>query len=178
MEEWHVNARPTYFRRRIYIYLIALPVMIYASLIAMHNLFGIDLSGGWLGEPRSASSGQQGAVLMGLPTYFFFFGKTILQYCRGNPRRYFLIDDTCVRIIEPLKRSIPWSKIEEIRFWNDYGVHKLRIRGKFRRNVSIKIQHLDTDRDELVRRFEAIAHDKKIEFTLEAENRKRGFFDS
>ncbi len=66
--------------RKVVIFVISLPLMLYAFPTAINNIFGIDLTGGWMGQRDPVGAGY--AVVLGSPIYVYHFFKSISDFIK------------------------------------------------------------------------------------------------
>lgn len=66
--------------RKVVIFIISLPLMLYAFPAAVNNIFGIDLTGGWMGQRDPVGAGY--VVVLGSPIYVYHFVKSISDYIK------------------------------------------------------------------------------------------------
>lgn len=65
---------------KVVIFSMSLPVAIYAFLTSLNDVFGIDLTGTWMGERDPVGAGY--TVLFGFPIYVYYLFKALLEFVR------------------------------------------------------------------------------------------------
>jgi hypothetical protein len=64
--------------RKVVIFAVFLPLMLYAFPTSINNIFGIDLTGGWMGERDPVGAGY--VVVLGSPIYVYHFFRSVSDY--------------------------------------------------------------------------------------------------
>lgn len=109
-------------------FVYAAPLFLYAVPNSIHNIFGVDLTGGWMGDRDPVGSGY--VVLVGLPIYLFGF-LAGLEYYFFRPHVALTITDEHIeRYFKWMlpRRKICWGDIESIqRSINENGDEELYI---------------------------------------------------
>ena len=109
-------------------FVYATPLALYAVPDSIHDIFGVDLTGGWMGDRDPVGAGH--AVLAGLPIYVFGF-LAGLQYFFIRPQAALTVTDSYIgkyfKWMLP-KRKIHWGDIESVqKSMNEDGDEELVI---------------------------------------------------
>lgn len=107
---------------------VCTPLFLYAVPASIHNIFGVDLTGGWMGDRDPVGAGY--GVLVGLPIYLFGFFAG-LEYYFFRPHAALAVTDEYIeksfKWMFP-KRKIRWGDIESVhRLSHDIGDEELII---------------------------------------------------
>ena len=144
------------------IFSVSFPVMIYAFIASVHNMFGYDLIGhDILGDRTPVGAGS--IVVFGMPFYIFGFVQSILKYF-SKQVVYLEWDEKALFIKEPMRKTIPWKDIREIELVTEYQVDFLKFHRNQKRTLPIKMDYLDVLWKDLPYRLKEIAAEHNFKF--------------
>lgn len=109
-------------------FVYATPVLLYAVPDSVHDIFGVDLTGGWMGDRDPVGAGY--AVLVGLPIYLFGFLAGLAYYFFRPHVALTITDDHIEKYFMWMlpKSKIRWGDIESVqRSINENGDEELVI---------------------------------------------------
>ena len=73
--------------KKVVFFSLSLPIMAYAFLTTVNDIFGVDLTGRWMGERDPVGAGY--VVILGSPIYIYLFFKSfydLIKIRRNNSK--------------------------------------------------------------------------------------------
>lgn len=115
-------------------------------LTTINDLFGIDITGGYMGERDPVTAGY--LVLILAPAYLLAVVRCIREFCIASPI-YLSLSNAEFQIHQGKKEKIAWFHIEYIRFDIEENSEKLVVGKKDGTQLTVPITFLCSDIAEL-----------------------------
>lgn len=153
-----VTATRAYVWHKWRVFILFIPVIAYAILTAINNIFGIDFTNGWMGVRDPVGAGY--AVLIGTPLVAYSLYRCAEDIFVRTPNLLQLSDWGIVVNCYP-RRKQTWESVSHIRILGVGNESELVISLQNAKAVRVPIRFLDASSETLERLFED--HGKTVE---------------
>ena len=141
-----IPASRTYLRKKWSLLFLLAPVLIYAVLTTVNDLFGIDFTGGWMGDRDPVAAGY--LVLAFSPFYVLSLAKGIREICISPPD-YLVLATDGLSIEQGNKANMLWLSVQDFQIRRDNESASLIITRTDDKKWIIPIRDLAADISEI-----------------------------
>lgn len=150
-----VYASQLYAWRRSRWLVLTAPIVVYGFLTVLHNMYGVDVTGGWLGTSHSHPAHL--TVLVASPFFFMLQMRALRDLLFRHPK-YLQFSESKFTLWLPERRDYYWNCIVDVSI-SESGVELIvRVKEPNKNKpdkISIPVEHLDATIAKLARSFEA-----------------------
>ncbi|MEM7329892.1 MAG: hypothetical protein AAF437_14200 [Pseudomonadota bacterium] len=157
-QEMTVTATRTYVWYKWRVFILLIPVVAYAILTSINNIFGVDLTNGWMGGRDPVGAGY--AVLAGTPMLAYSLYQCVDEVFVRTPE-LLRLSKWGVVINRYPQRKLPWDSVTKIRILSGGDEPELVIFFQNSKEVKVPTRFLDASSKTLERLF--ADHGKQVE---------------
>ncbi|MDJ0919604.1 MAG: hypothetical protein QNI84_00625 [Henriciella sp.] len=168
-----IRVSDIFLRRKWALYLLLCPVFLYALFTSINNIFGLDLTGGWMGSRDPVGAGY--VVILGSPFYFAGVINGLRETFVSAPK-YLLVTPETIEVHQRPKAQIRREKISSVAINNQGERRILEIRLQNEPPQEIRLDFLDCSEHQLLRMLEDSGYpilDRTLSEPLAAQEEKR-----
>ena len=145
-----VTATRDYVWHKWRIFILFIPVVAYAILTSINNIFGVDFTNGWMGDRDPVGAGY--VLLAGTPFFAYSLFRCLQEVFLQTPN-ILILSDWGVVIKRYPKRQYPWESVNQIRLLSDGREPELAIFLQNEKEARVPIRYLDASPETLLRLF-------------------------
>ena len=158
-----IYLKKSYTIDKMYLYGFIFLFALYCSLEIVHYYFGIDFTGGLLGERPDEIHRRIGVIILCTFMALYFLVKVYLQYL-GQPMLFLKISSSGLHFRQPKKAHVNWDDLDKILIKGHSFERKIVFHTVNHGEIPISLDNIDMNKTEFIQLFHSYATRRNIEY--------------